>query len=269
MSSRSAPAGVPFPKPSKDSFVLESKYQQQHHNPHSKYSESYFDQQPASNQDYSIGVPVFTPGKEGNYNSGFADSTSQQKTPLKSSSKNVYFQDNKHDIKPLSFVLDTGNGSGNGETKDIIPPQQQFRGDIVPDMTYSDSNPRTHYAVMSPQRSRSPELGRHRAHTSEDFTPTAAAAARGSSPAPRVQGTSPSPFVKESIWPDYQNADFSTKNDTTYDIAKSTVNRPDSNVAPILRRDVPEDEGEFMSYLEDFQKEIRHLQVNTAHNKGV
>jgi hypothetical protein len=257
------PTGVPFPKPNSDSFILESKYQQ-HHNPHSKYSESYFDQNPGvSNQDYSIGVPVFTPGKEEKTN-GFADSTSQQKTPLRSASKNVNFQDNKHDIKPLCFAWDNGSGSGsgrggNGETKDIFPPPQQSRGDIAPNMSYTDVNPPT----MSPQRS--PTAGRYRPDTSFDFTQSKQMSSPTSHRSPTTKS---SPFAKESIWPDYQNDDFSTKDDNTYSIAKSTVNRPDSSVAPILKRDVPEDEGEFMSYLEDFQKEIRHLQFNTTHNKG-
>lgn len=254
------PAGVPYPNTKQDSFIPESKYQQ-NHNPHSKYSETYWDQNPmsSSNQDYSIGVPVFTPGKE-DKRAEFVDSNSQQKTPLRSTSKNVYFEEKTNDIKPLSFVLNTDSGSvsGNRETKDIFPPQQS-RGDIAPNMAYSETNP----PMRSPHNS--PKSGhRYRPDLSFDL----------SQPPLHNMPNSPvrkpsSPFVKDNIWPDYQNEDFSTENDTTYEKARSTVNRRDSNVAPILKRDVPEDEGEFMTYLEDFQKEIRHLQYNTSQNKNI
>ena len=255
------PPGIPFSKPSNNSFIPESKYQQ-HHNPHSKYSESYLDQNPMSstNPDYSIGIPVFTPGKEDS-KTGFVDSSSQQKAPLRSASKNVYFEDNKHDIKPLSFVDNgrSGSGSGSRETKDLFPPPQRSRGDIAPNKVYSETS-----------RGRYPS---HDINTSYDLTqPHVLIPERSTSPHTHsntpVKKSPNSPFIKDNLWPDYQNDDFSTENDTTYERAKSTVNRRDSNVAPILKRDVPEDEGEFMNYLEDFQKEIRHLQFNTSHNKN-
>lgn len=277
--SQRPPSGVPYPKPMNDSFIPESKYQQ-HHNPHSKHSDSYFDHNPtgmSTNQDYSIGVPVFTPGKEDNKTSYHVDSTSQQKTPLRSASKNVYFEDNKHDIKPLSFVLDNENGNGNRENKDIFPPQQRSRGDIAPNMIYSQTNPPLNNSNGNSSSSNTGRYAHHDVDTSYDFTqpnlrPAGVSSATTTSANSGAGNNTPvkksSPFVKENIWPDYQNEDFSTNNDTTYERAKSTVNRRDSNVAPILKRDVPEDEGEFMNYLEDFQKELRHLQFNTTHNKG-
>jgi hypothetical protein len=243
---------------------------EQHHNPHSKYSESYLEKNIPVNQDYSIGVPVFTPGKE-EKSTHYADATSQQKTPLRSASKVVNFQDNRHDIKPLSFTLE---GNGNRENKDIYPPTQQFKSDIAPGRNYSNSNSHD----ISPHNS--PITGRgYRPDSSYEFHASSSHGGKqdeASSPLPNsrhVSSSTPSsPFARESIWPNYyqdNEAPSSGRGATTYEQARSTVNREDSSVAPILKREVPEDEGEFMSYLEDFQKEIRHLQFNTTHNKGI
>ena len=234
LSSRPPPA-VPFPQASNDSFIPNSKYQ---HSPHasSRYAESKYEQNPAS--DYSIGIPVFTPGKE-EYKDDLMKQSPSHKTPLKSASKNVNFQENRYDIKPLSYDPDR---SRKQESRDIAPPLRQHKGDIAPDMNFPTNQP------YSPVEGH----GLSYANDHNKRSPVAS-----------------SPFVKDKIWPDYQNEDFSTKGDTTYDIARSTVNRPDSNVPPVLTREVPEDEGEFMSYLEDFQSEIRSLQFNTTHNKGL
>lgn len=227
------------PRPINDSFMPDC-YQCRHRE---NNGESHL------NQDFSVGVPVFTPGKD---KSTYGDTSPHQKTPLRSASKNVYFRENEDDIKPSSI-----NYYGKGEAKDIFAlPKEKEKADISPRFEHTTAYERINSL--------------HANHGVEKLSES-----RSSSPLPEgAHYQSPvksnGPFAKEEIWPNYYQSDlFDTKSDTTYNTAKKTINKIDSNVAPILRRDVPEDEGEFMTYLEDFQREIRELQFNTAHNKGL